>query len=681
MFSDMEISFANANPHQGGESVLLYFDRGDSRTNCILIDSGTGVDVGDMLGANETLSAILLTHAHADHYLTIADNHVDGVPVLTAPDTARILPEVLRPDRSQFADASGLEGVLDDVQRVDGWHDLFPGVEVRAVPAGHALGAAGFVVRVTDGGEKHHMLFTGDFTLRPVAGNLGLSTELPAQIDTLFFNAVVDERGIDSPTESLCAIVDGVIGGGRVLVATDGLEGLHYTHLIDRLNEAIDLDASVALAGHLAKLYERLGMDRDCVTAITEFDDCETVIGAGEVIIAGPATVEGGSAGRLAAALPEDATCIDVGRHGPLADTHHRFESFEYTAHPPRDRAERIVDELVPRQLVINHGNRDRYNDIFDFTLTWGNTDSQRQILYEGGEWQAPYWVNDDTVEYIERNRQRQLREERGTDSTLADVADMSITAWPECDRLPTSLDEEGVDIERVRPGGERGEADAGHVKNASCKYDVGEDENESGDAETVAASATEDGTDADGGAVADADTGTATGTSAATATATSESANAVSVASPPPTDSGTADVSEDAESGDAAGSQDADADGGGSESGGKRADTAVADPLDEDARERSDGESEVAGGRQDAERRELTREAFEAGREEEAMRELLDRVRRDEDGGRAFASAPARVIDASESDYLLRVDRDALGLDLEHRETVTAGVETAATE
>src|SRR6056297_2737228 len=162
----MNLSYQHANPATGGGSYLLRFtDATLDRTPCLLVDSGVGVDLDSLLSDDEYLAAVLLTHAHLDHYASLADSLRDGAPVYTAEPTANVLENVLTEGEKNY-EIGATGSVADAIEPLDDWQTIVPEVEVAPVPAGHTPGAAGFVVRFHDGSRTNHLLFTGDFTMR-----------------------------------------------------------------------------------------------------------------------------------------------------------------------------------------------------------------------------------------------------------------------------------------------------------------------------------------------------------------------------------------------------------------------------------------------------------------------------------------------------------------------------------
>ena len=213
----MKVSYQRANPATGGGSYLLRFrDETAARTPRVLVDSGIGVDLDSLLTPGEYLAAILLTHAHLDHYATLADSLRDGASVYAAEPTANLLEDVLAEGEKRYGVGSP-DGVLGALRPLDDWTQLIPDIEVRPIPAGHAPGAAAFVVRFRDGSETYRALFTGDFTARPVAGYLGLPGHLPLDVDALFVNVSTPDDFETTVTESLFGIVEQARAGSKVL--------------------------------------------------------------------------------------------------------------------------------------------------------------------------------------------------------------------------------------------------------------------------------------------------------------------------------------------------------------------------------------------------------------------------------------------------------------------------------
>ncbi|GAA0235499.1 hypothetical protein ACFFQF_25060 [Haladaptatus pallidirubidus] len=147
----MQFSFQRANPSKGGGSTLLRFD--DDRTACILVDSGNGVNLDTLLGANDYFDAIVLTHAHVALYLSLGDTLRDGVPIYASPATASTLESVLGDGQKNYR-LGGIEDVFDAVTGIDNWVAVTSKIELPPISAGHVLGAAGFAIRFSDGDAR-----------------------------------------------------------------------------------------------------------------------------------------------------------------------------------------------------------------------------------------------------------------------------------------------------------------------------------------------------------------------------------------------------------------------------------------------------------------------------------------------------------------------------------------------
>ncbi|MFC7078779.1 MBL fold metallo-hydrolase [Halorussus caseinilyticus] len=284
----MNLSYQHANPSKGGGSYLLRFrDVTRDRTACVLVDSGVGVDLDALLGDDEYLAAVLLTHAHLDHYATLADSLRDGAPVYAAEPTAKVLEDVLTEGEKNY-EIGTTESVTDAIRPLDGWQTLVPDVEAAPVPAGHAPGAAGFVVRFHDGSRANHLLFTGDFTTRRVAGYPGFRTDLPVDVDALFVNVSTTDDFEETLTESLFTIIERARAGSSVLVTASALTAVHYAYLLGHLGERLNQSTPITLAGQAAKLYADFDYDVPNVETVPVFDSANDLLERGAVTFAGP---------------------------------------------------------------------------------------------------------------------------------------------------------------------------------------------------------------------------------------------------------------------------------------------------------------------------------------------------------------------------------------------------------
>lgn len=424
----MKVSYQHANPRRGQESYYIKFnDEERDGKMCILVDSGENVSVGEDLSDGEHLGGILLTHAHGDHYATLPQNVTDGTNIYASPDTGKILSKILN-ETGKHDNIGDQSNVMNSIQTITGWETIWDGVEIRPIPAGHAPGAVGYIIRFSDNGETNHILATGDFTFSSVAGNPGLSKEYPVDIDALFMNASV--TGVDNESfntvlnSSVKTIIEERIrNDDNVLVTASSLSGVHYGYLLGHIIEELELGFQVGLVGHTAKLYEDLGYDVSSVTTIPEFSDAQYVLSQADICIAGPCVPANNTSKNLFDALKNDtsASLVQIlsGTHyDPIKNGRCNVHSFEYKAHPTQADIDEFVETVVPRELIIEHGRVNTYGNRYHFTITWSNRDYDEYTVYENGRWQSPHWINEDADQSL-RESHRQRSNEKGGKNTV----------------------------------------------------------------------------------------------------------------------------------------------------------------------------------------------------------------------------------------------------------------------
>lgn len=400
----MKLSYQHANPHGGNESFLLRFDEpGRNRSPCLLVDSGSDVDVDELLGEGDYLVAILLTHAHLDHYRTLTDNLRDGSPVYTATDTASILETVLEEGRRNY-DLGETAPVIDALETVDGWQTVVGDVRLHPVPAGHAPGAAGFLVEFVDEGDPHHLLVTGDFTRRRTAGYPGLDVGA-VDVEAVFLSGATADGVERTLTETVGTAVERARAGSTTLLAASGLAGVHLAYLLGHVAERVD-GPPVTLVGQTAKLYEELGYDVPNVTSTPTFASPTEVLAPGTVTVGGPEVPLEGSTGRLFDYVRSDpgATLLQVtgGATDPVEGGECTVYAHALSNHPTEATVDGVVESLAPAEVVITHQSSraaDRFKDRYD-ALTWATDDDEEYVIYDGG-WQGPPWVHESTIRSV----------------------------------------------------------------------------------------------------------------------------------------------------------------------------------------------------------------------------------------------------------------------------------------
>jgi putative mRNA 3-end processing factor len=272
------------------------------------------------------------------------------------------------------------------------------------VPAGHAPGAVGFLVRFADGDDRHTVAATGDFTLDHVAGRRGFPTDIPVDVEALFLTGATDEATPERLGRALGTALERARGGARTLVTTSGLTGVHAASLLSRLADRIDLGVDVVLVGQVAKVYDALDRRVPGVESVPVFDRTDAVLGPNRVVVAGPEVPRDGSSGRLFGAIADDpGAClvqlVGSGRD-PVRSAGCTVHDYAVSLHASEADLERVVEALDPGEVVVTHahgGARGRYNHLTD-GVVWGTGDTAPHVVYEGGAWQTPPWMATDRL-------------------------------------------------------------------------------------------------------------------------------------------------------------------------------------------------------------------------------------------------------------------------------------------
>lgn len=442
----MQISFQHANPTRGNESVLLRFVTGADETPCILIDAGPGVDLDSLLQPTDRLAAICLTHAHLDHYATLAAAHYNEVPILTSPATAAVLNDVLNVASTEY-DIAITGAVTDAITPVDDWTEVTPTVEVHPVPAGHVPGAVGFLVRAANGDQNHHLLVTGDFTLRSAGGFPGFDPGGFVDVDVLFLSVPTNDSFKSALTDALGMTLEQAHSGAPTLLATSGLVGVQCAYLLTALINEYNLQVPVRVVGHVAKLYEALDYDCSSVEVIPDFEHTDECLDQGTIVIAGPEVPREQSSGRLFGVLREDSNACVVQLVGcgekPLTDGKCTIHAYELANHPTRETLIAVHDAVEPTETIITHchgGAQDAFNDDLS-SIIWACGNTNEHTLFDGQYWRLPPWMNGRRVNC---NHRRNIQQFAGAD-LLASFSIPSLDRYDEPD-----LEGEGVDIKRI---------------------------------------------------------------------------------------------------------------------------------------------------------------------------------------------------------------------------------------
>ncbi len=402
----VKLRYQHANPFSGRESVLLRISGVfEDQTICILIDAGEGVNVDELLREDEYLTAICLTHAHYDHYQSLAENLRHGASVYMTGETKELLSAVydsVPPERGET------ETVMDSTTVIDGWTPIVQGVSIRALPAGHAPGASSLLLAIDDGTTQRTVLATGDFTRRQAAGYPGFDPELPVDVDICLLSASASETYESDLTGVIERSIERALDGSTVLVTASGQVGLQFGYLLGHTIDDQELATAVTMAGESAKLAERLDYSiPNCKTATTFEPD--QVLAPGSITVANPGTPAknpAAGAAQLFEQIRDDpgATLIQVPTDGPPIDgAGCTVHTERVQNHPTHETIDAVVRTLEPIHLVVLHEtgpNADRYKDRYH-SYVWVTADQFEHTLLEDGAWMPPGWVSEHTEEMV----------------------------------------------------------------------------------------------------------------------------------------------------------------------------------------------------------------------------------------------------------------------------------------
>ena len=451
----MEISFQHTNPLAGNESTLLHVSTREDHTYSYLVDAGESVSPAAFLDKDDELDGVFLTHAHTDHYKSLGQilTTASDTQLYTSPGTAAMLEDVYT-EADRYQDLGDVTPITEALTPIDTWTPLNDGVFVLPVPAGHTLGAAGFLFRIDDpqNNETVTVLTTGDFTPRPVGGYPGLTIPDSIDIDIMIANAATAPHFEDELNDALEVLLERGLSGATTLVAASALTGVHIAYLLGHVLDEIDRQLPIHLAGQAAKLYTTLDYDVPFVSAHPQFEHTDEVLTPGALTIAGPEAPTQGSIGRLYGVIKDDPDAIFVQLttlgveavdDGECA-THHA----ELSNHPTEQQFINTVEANLPRHLILKHVRPERGKEIgsnFDNLFHWSNDDTQAHVLYDDGDWSAPHWVDGGTASRIGRRNYQQSGSRLPIDRSIDKLPTISLT------RQQPALSAEGVELTQFK--------------------------------------------------------------------------------------------------------------------------------------------------------------------------------------------------------------------------------------
>jgi putative mRNA 3-end processing factor len=447
----MEISFQHTNPLAGHESTLLHVSTRDDDTYSYLIDAGESVSPAAFLDTDAELDGVFLTHAHTDHYASLSQilSTASDTQLYTSPGTATMFEDVYT-EADRYQDLGDVTHITEALTPIDTWTPLNDGVFVLPVPAGHTLGAAGFLFRIDDlrNNETVTVLTTGDFTTRPVGGYPSLTIPESIDIDIMIANAATSPHFEDDLNDALEVLLERGLSGATTLVAASALTSVHIAYLLGHVLDELDRQLPIHLAGQAAKLYTTLDYDVPFVSAHPQFEHTDEVLASGAITIAGPEAPTQGSIARLYGVIKDDpdAVFVQLTTSGVEAvdDGECTTHYAELANHPTKQQFINTVEENLPRHLILKHVRPEHGKEIganFDNLFHWSNDDTQAHVLYDDGDWPAPHWVDDGTASRIRRRNYQQSGSRLLIDRPIDELPTASMT------RQSPELSAEGVEI------------------------------------------------------------------------------------------------------------------------------------------------------------------------------------------------------------------------------------------
>lgn len=434
----MRLHYQRANPDTGGESFLLRFEGVcPDRIACVLVNSGRGVDIEELLDESrgEYLTGIVINNAHPECYCTLGKNAREDVPIYATHQTAKIIASALTGPHARSIDNH--ETVLDQMVVADGWHQLVSGVQMHPVAVGHAPGAAGFLFEIVDG-KRYRTLFVADeYTVRQAGGYSGVTLDLDVEIDAMILTDSLDEPVASTLTQACSIICERANSGSTVLVTADEPTGLHVGALLGRLDTQLKESRSVTILGRIATLWEELGYSAPNVTIHPE--DRVEALGSGSIAVATPTTPVQGLSGRLFEELTDDPDAVVVrlthGEATPMSASRCMVQSLPWRNVPTHNTLSTVIDAFTPVQVVLadrKMSAADRGPPSCD-SFVWCVDDDLVYTLFDGARWVAPAEVDPDTEHRI-RNRvsdryEEPLLSEYGPSIPLPQYSDPDIAA------------------------------------------------------------------------------------------------------------------------------------------------------------------------------------------------------------------------------------------------------------
>lgn len=439
----MNISYQYAN--RNNTSVLLKFDGLiNGQTVCLLIDSGEGVDVDNLIDEDrgEYLTGILLTHLHQDHYVTLDENLQDGAKIYTSSENAKLLDTVLKEANSNRTHSLDTTAIKRATTPIGSSMAIGGGLTITPVPAGHTPGATSFYIQFENQGETETILVTGDFTRRRVGGYPGLPLR---NTDCLILTGATEESFEETITKTISKALNHSLSGSPTLITTSGLNSVHLAYVLGHAINRSPQSVLVNIVGQAAKLYDTLNYDVPNVTSHPKYSP-ENVLGSEVITISGPDIPKTGGAKILFdrirhnqnAALIQliSSNRADIGEYSCTVDR------YQFINHPSETTLEDLVDILNPQQTIITHqtgSDLKAYREQFA-SIVWAPHNNQEYTIFDNNEWRSPPWVSNSLLEKYRREDKQTI--------TLPDIQDEPLTF----ERQEPDLETEGINVNKITP-------------------------------------------------------------------------------------------------------------------------------------------------------------------------------------------------------------------------------------
>jgi putative mRNA 3-end processing factor len=374
----------------------------------LLVDPGPGVDIDGLLGRDDYLTGILLTHLHMDHYATLGENMRDGAPVYTSQTNIDLL-DVAVDDANQFVNtAIDKSETKRSATPVDDGVTIGGKIDVTAVPAGHTPGAIGFYLKVSSGGETESILITGDFTRRPVAGYAGLP---PVDADLVVLTGATESDFEDNLTDAVTTAIRQGLSGSPALVTATGLNAVHFATVLGTAIEESNVDMGVSVVGKAAKMLDKLDINPPHVTAIPEYAP-EDILSENPITITGPDLPTEGGARKLFTQIKDDpnagAILLSGDEEADIGTYSCTLNQFRFSNHPTETAVDEYIELVNPREIFLTHQRGSelrRYRDKYS-AIVWAPRERKCYTLYRNGEWIAPFWVKEKAAKNLLKTTQ-----------------------------------------------------------------------------------------------------------------------------------------------------------------------------------------------------------------------------------------------------------------------------------